>query len=191
MIGFDCDDILFQFNKAFCSYHNRVYGTDKCVEDLINYEFSKVWNCTDEESLCRIQNFFTSPDHSFLEPFEEAYNFLKIISKQQTLCMITGRSEEYKKVTLDLINKNFPKIFSEIYFTGKSGAFSSEKVSVIEKLGIKTFVEDAPRYATSIASSGCKVIMLDRPWNRNCPTHPNITRVNSWKEIYENLNPVT
>ena len=63
IIGFDLDDVLLDFNNAFCLYHNRIYDTNICRSDLTVFEYDNILNCSKKETIKRVVDFYTTPDH--------------------------------------------------------------------------------------------------------------------------------
>lgn len=53
--------------------------------------------------------------------------------------------------------------------------------------GIPILIEDHKDYSLSCAEKGIKVILFDKPWNRDFE-HDNITRVAGWNEALDVLN---
>lgn len=64
---------------------------------------------------------------------------------------------------------------------------NKSKSEICGELGISIFIEDNSSYALDCAKKGIKVLLLDKPWNKNYEKHPNIIKVNSWEEILERL----
>jgi uncharacterized HAD superfamily protein len=58
----------------------------------------------------------------------------------------------------------------------------------VRELGADVMVEDAPHEAEEIASAGLKVILIDRPYNREV-TGTGITRVHNWLEFENAIRP--
>jgi uncharacterized HAD superfamily protein len=63
--------------------------------------------------------------------------------------------------------------------------FNDEK----HALGIpyQAFVEDRHEHAHRIAETGAKVFLMTRPWNSHPLSHPNVLRVDTWRQIVTHL----
>ena len=92
-----------------------------------------------------------------------------------------------RKTTEEWVNKNFPTIPFEIYYTAefKEKDTKVTKGTVCNKLDIDILIEDNLVYATESISPNRKVFLFDRPWNQADKLPAGITRVHSWKEICE------
>jgi len=188
-LGFDFDDIIFDFNRTFCDYYNKESGTSFLFDDILEYRLWLNWGCTREECIERILAFYESREHSRMNPFSDAHGVLSALAKKHPLHIVTARPDSSRDITLKLLDLHFPGIFQSVHFTNQfdNSKKSRSKLSVLEELGVRTFVDDAEHHALEVASSGRRVLMFDKPWNRNCPPHENITRVHSWKEIGTHL----
>ena len=51
-------------------------------------------------------------------------------------------------------------------------------------------IDDSTHEAVICAAVGVKVVLLDHPWNRNCPPSPNIVRVFSYDQVYKEIERV-
>ena len=53
-IGVDLDDVLIDLNRSLSLFHNAKFGTTYDIEDVRSFELEKVWNCTTEEMIRRV-----------------------------------------------------------------------------------------------------------------------------------------
>ena len=189
IIGFDFDDILFNFNGTISLWHNDLYGTNVALKDIVIYELENVWKCTKEEALKRVADFYQTSEHANAQPIFDAVNGVKTLSKDATLLIITSRPEELREVTQQWLNKHFPDLFKEIYFINyfHGAGKKRTKSEVCKELGIEIFIDDSLYHANDISSIGTPVLLLNTPWNQG-EVKPPITRVYSWKEIVEKLS---
>src|SRR3989344_2457939 len=80
-IGFDLDDVLLNFNHAPSLYHNTTYGTKYERKHVTSIELSKIWNCTIEEALRRISDFYLSSEHWNATPVDGAVDNIKKLNQ--------------------------------------------------------------------------------------------------------------
>jgi len=57
---------------------------------------------------------------------------------------------------------------------------TDSKAAYVFRLGADVMIEDSPREALLLAEDGVRVVLLDRPYNREMPPHPNIKRAVGW-----------
>src|SRR3989344_5898489 len=159
-IGFDLDDVLLNFNHAPSLYHNTTYGTKYERKHVTSIELSKIWNCTIEEALRRISDFYLSAEHWNATP-------------------VDGAVENIKKL----------KQYHNIHVTNQyhGNGLKRTKGKVCKELGIELFVDDCLENVNDVVSSGIPALLFDAPWNQG-EVKPPITRVYSWDEIVDFLS---
>lgn len=188
VVGVDFDDVLLDFTYGLIRFHNERYGTTIGWEDHSNVNLWEVWNCSKEESIERVLEFYEHELHFQSPPIEKAVEAIGELAKKYSVIVVTSRPDYVREKTLEWLYKHFPKEhFEDICFTnlfaGKGEV--KRKSHVCEERGIEIFIEDFVHNAEDIASIGKKVLLFDKPWNRNAPEHPKIRRVHSWPEILE------
>src|SRR3989344_5936119 len=106
-IGFDLDDVLLNFNHAPSLYHNTTYGTKYERKHVTSIELSKIWNCTIEEALRRISDFYLSSEHWNATSVDGAVENIKKLKQYHNLHVITAKPEKLKGKTLEWLDKHF------------------------------------------------------------------------------------
>ena len=76
------------------------------------------------------------------------------------------------------------QVFSNYHILG-TGADKDSALAEFHNTGLY-WIEDKPKNALAGLNYGLKVLLYDRPYNRDF-NHPEITRVNNWKQIHEML----
>lgn len=187
-IGFDLDEVLLDFNNAFCSYHNRVYGTNLRRSDLIVFEYEKIINCSKEEVIKRVVDFYTSPEHLNTKPMDGAVEVINKLKDDNTLIIITSKPEMLREETLKWINKYFPNSFKDVFFTNHfyGNGLRRSKGDVCKEVGVDMFIDDNLENLENVLSMGIPALLFDAPWNQYASKYP-MTRVKSWNEILEIL----
>ncbi|MBI4155789.1 MAG: hypothetical protein HY507_00980 [Candidatus Zambryskibacteria bacterium] len=188
IIGFDLDDVLLNFQDTMRVYHNETYGTKDTLEDSRVWNLWERWNCTPEESVRRLKEFFEHPSHYNVVPLPGSVEAVQELKKNHTLVIVSAKPENLKQRTFEWLDKYFPNSFAKVIFTRPHYDPNKRKKSeVCKELGIEVFIEDAPHNAEDVASAGIPVLLFDWPWNQ-VPLPERVTRVFSWPEIIERLN---
>lgn len=188
IIGFDLDDILFDFVAPMAKWHNATYGTSHTSNDFFSYEFHTVWNCEGEEAVDRVWQFYHSDFCKRALPIAGAVEALRQLAQNHRLIIVTARPDSMEASTRAWLDTYFPGVFDTVVFTNHYHGSSERrtKSSVCTELGVRLFVEDALHNAEDIAGAGIPVLLFDRPWNRT-QTLELVTRVFSWDEIVEKI----
>jgi len=115
IIGIDIDDVLAESNLAFDKYHNKKYGTNFKKTDHYTFDLAKVWNITEEESVTRLVDFFSSGHSLNIEPVAGAKEALLELAKDNELKVITARMEDFKDHTIEWLTKHYPSHLLEVH----------------------------------------------------------------------------
>jgi len=84
-VGFDCDDILVPFVPSFVDYHNVHYGTGYGVEDITDYDISKVFNISEKQVKERIAAFVSTDIFKNMPAFPGAVEGVRTLSQEGNL----------------------------------------------------------------------------------------------------------
>jgi uncharacterized HAD superfamily protein len=91
---------------------------------------------------------------------------------------------------MDFCTNNFTELFGEHVFTNYhilgTGADKDSALAEFHDTGLY-WVEDKPKNALAGLKYGLKPILIDHPYNRDFD-HPDVIRVNNWKQIHEILS---
>lgn len=183
------DDVIFEFNNDFLSYHNKEYGTSLTKNDVVTYSMEHTLKCTQEEAFKRMFRFYSTPEHENAGIIQGASEALTLLKETNELHLISSRGDQIADLTLRWIHKNFPGYFKSIQLTnqcyGLPGKLRS-KADVCKELKIDVMVEDSLSQAEDISSAVSKVFLLDCPWNQG-ELPKNVVRVYSWADIIKQL----
>ena len=185
VVACDFDDVLFDFNRGFCAFHNERYGTTVAYEDIYTFDMQQVWQLSPEDILTRVHQFYHSPGSHWTPPIPGSVEALHQLRKTYSLEIVTSRSQGLQQVTQEYVDRFVPDTFKRIHVTngfgGTEGASVRTKSEVCVEIGAVLLIEDAPKHAEEVASKGIPVLMPDRPWNRD-RTPEGVTRFHSWDE---------
>lgn len=194
IVGVDIDDVKVGFNPVLQPWHNRMYGTNLEVEDIVTYDLWEVWGCKKSEAIRRVHEFYESPDSRLVRPLEGSQQGCFSLHREgYGLVSITSRPEIVSIQTREMVEMYFPDLFRDIYFTngfvlGQSGL---SKADVCKKVGARVMIEDAPKTALECYEAGIGVVLLNAPWNRNVGLPKEILRVDDWNGIVEGVRTLT
>ncbi|MDO8729199.1 MAG: HAD hydrolase-like protein [bacterium] len=187
-VGFDLDDVLLNFNDVLLQYYNTIYGTKHERKHRQSYELSEMWNCTREDAIQRMSDFYSSSAHWNAPPVDGAVERIRKLKQHHNLFVITAKPEELKDRTSEWLDKHFPQMFDGVHFTNhyQGDGPKRSKGEVCKELGIEIFVDDFLHNVEDVANLGIPALLFDAPWNQG-EVKPPITRVYSWDEIVEIL----
>jgi uncharacterized HAD superfamily protein len=184
-IGVDFDDVLASTGEAVIDWHNKKYGTDHALEDLKNFGFEHMWNCSVDVAVERVHEFYpTTPE---TPPIPGAISGIKALAEKHELVLITGRSDIAVDVTHAWLEKHLPGIFETTYFTNQfHGEKKMSKAEFCRAHNIDILIDDFMGTAENVSKEGIPVLLYDRPWNQG-EIPEKVTRVHSWEEILKQI----
>ncbi len=194
-IAIDLDEVLADYVNTFLDYHNATYKTSFNKQQIKEYAWWKLFNCTKEEIIKRAYNFYETKYFRNLRPIRGSIEAVSILARNHNLSVITSRPSDIKQETLTWLNRYFPQKFSEVYFTNewsKSDLNTNDhkKSDLCKKLEIPVIIEDAPETSMECAESGMQVLLYDCPWNKKIQ-HPKIQRIKSWPEALREISKLS
>lgn len=184
-IGIDLDSVLAEMGPALNNYHNRKWGTNLSEADYIHYGLSKIWNCSPDEVVDRVYEFYETSDFDNIEPVKGSQAGINYLSERYELLLITSRPGFLEEKTHQWLDNYFSGQFDEVIHTGQfsKNTKAPPKSQIAKQKNIIAMVEDSYEYATDLVKNGIFVYLRDMSWNRSFDDLPNMKRFYDWKEI--------
>ena len=194
----DVDGVLLEWEHHFTKWMlQRTYFDKKgsrfhpyrLLEDKENtYEMADRFGVTIPEIRKEIREFNRSAWMGTQRPMPGSQTWVKLLHAEGwTFIPITSQTsdkpaQELRKRRLEeLFGK---QVFSNYHILG-TGADKDSALAEFHNTGLY-WVEDKPKNALVGLNYALTVLLYDRPYNRDF-NHPDITRVNNWKQIHEIL----
>jgi uncharacterized HAD superfamily protein len=109
------------------------------------------------------------------------------------LYVVTGRSLRDVAQTERWLNHHLPGVFSGVeyghFFTLDATLAPRKKSDICRDLSIELLIDDNLPTALEAAAEGLDVFLFDQPWNRDAVLSRGVTRVRSWNEIAQKIDP--
>ena len=190
-IGIDIDEVISEFVRPYLEYHNKKFKTHFVFENISKHLFWENLGLKQEEILSFFRDFKTNHIKIKNLPFlPNAKRTIKIISKDNSIFIITSRHQEIIDETKQFLKKHFSKMnFTLIHSGDIYGKGKKSKADICKEKGIDILIEDSLDFSLQCANKEIKVLLFDKPWNQSNKLSKNIIRVKSWKEILEKINP--
>ena len=149
VISIDCDDVLLPSTEKIVDMYNKQYGTDVSLagsQDPHNPE----WRARPEEIGERIYDIQLTSEYAETPPFEDAIEVCRRLSNDHELHMVTARPGRVMPVTIDMLEKYFKGVFTEIEHVGRSGS----KGDVCRRLKSDVLIDDNITHLASAKDCG-------------------------------------
>ncbi len=189
-IGIDIDEIVTEFVLGFLKFFNKKYNKNFNFEDMFSYDFWETLDIDKEESFRLAGDFFHSSFNT-IELVEGAIKSINKLSENNEIFFITSRPINTKDKTENFLKSKFPYLKFKVFYSGDRFGRGKSKREICNDMGINFLIEDQEKYVLDCAESNVKCLLFDKPWNKNCPEHENIIRVNDWNEIMETIKMLT
>ena len=191
-IGIDIDDTTVITVEAMIKYADK-YNSEVLGRSGINgklgliqnrYYLKALYGWTDEQKF----QFFNMYYKNVLEECTLMPNADKVLKKlkeeENKIYFITARlnnidncnTEEITRKTLEKNNIIYDKLIIN----------ANDKLKVCKEEKVELIIEDSYETCKEFTENGIKSILMTTKMNKNIETG-NITRVNSWEEIYEQI----
>jgi uncharacterized HAD superfamily protein len=175
ILGVDIDNVLAQSDACLRALILEKYRIDLQEHDMTQYDYS-AYGVT-EPQLVELFHLFNTEVCRNLKVITGAKTALTRLASRYEIVLVTSRNPASKEGTeYWLRRKGLP--YDQLHFNDEKHA-----------LGIpySAFVEDRHEHAHRIAETGASVFLMTRPWNSQPIMHPNVRRVESWREIVGHL----
>jgi uncharacterized protein len=189
-IGIDIDEVVVEFNKGFLEFYNKKSDKNFQFEEIIDFGFNKALDLDGNIIRELVKEFNSSEDLDRLELVDGSKEILFLLSKKHDIIFITSRHPSIKERTIHFLNNHFSNFnFNVVFSNGLWKETNSlSKADFCLKDEVFLIIEDNPDFALDCANKGVKVLLLEKPWNKEYEEHQNIIKVKDWNEILENIN---
>ena len=194
----DVDGVLLEWEYHFTEWMlQRSYFDDKgkrtypykLLDNKENtYEMAERFGLTITDIRKEIREFNKSAWMATQCPMPDSQTWVKLLAAEGwTFIPITSQTSDIpaQKVRKKRLTELFGDVFYN-YHILDTGADKDSALAEFHNTGLY-WVEDKPKNALAGLNYGLKPILLDHPYNRDF-NHPEITRVNNWKQIHEILS---
>lgn len=188
-IAWDVDDMLGNFVGALIRWNNRKGYPRLRMEDVHDYNLSKIFQCPIEETIRRVDEFVESPEFEGIEPYPQTQE----VVRQLPMCRhsaVTGRRRALQERTRLWVEKHFPASFTGVHAVEANPLNGNihGKADICKEIGADVLLEDAPMHIESCLAAGLTVFFLAKPWNRQFALqHPRLIRINCQSEALPHI----
>jgi hypothetical protein len=201
----DVDGVLLEWENHFTewmlqrSYFNKEVGEGYIGKKIYpytlldnkenTYEMAERFGLTKTEVRKEIREFNKSAWMGNQAPMPDSQTWVKLLAAEGwTFVPITSQTSDIPAQCLR--KKRMGELFGDHIFTNyhilDTGADKDSALAEFHNTGLY-WVEDKPKNALDGLKYGLKPILIDHPYNRDF-NHPDVIRVNNWKQIHEILS---
>ncbi|KAF2421980.1 hypothetical protein ACMXZI_06515 [Bacillus subtilis] len=179
-LGIDIDGTITA-QDTFVPYLNRSFNLSISLNDMTDYDLTKLLNITQEEFWDWMnQNEAIIYKEALLA--QHAKQSLDLLKEEHKLIYITARRTHLTDITYEWFDRQ------NIHYDHIELVGGHHKVEAVKNHNIDLFFEDHHGNAMMIAKeAGIPVILFNSPYNQ-LPIDSNIIRVNNWLEAVQWMN---
>lgn len=189
-IGVDFDDVVTEFTDSLMEFYHKKYGKKVKRGEIKEWDWGLYWGISRELATKKVDEFHETHSVENVRPLEGAIISLKKLIKCNEVIIITGRPIRFKLKVETWLQHHIKGKLTIIHAGEWHKHQAASKADICKELGIPVILEDAPNTALDCAKEGIKVLLFDKPWNKNVK-HENIIRVKSWKDAINELSKLT
>tara|TARA_Y100000748_G_scaffold278981_1_gene257043 strand:+ start:236 stop:868 length:633 start_codon:yes stop_codon:yes gene_type:complete len=194
----DVDGVLLEWEHHFTEWMvQRSYFNDKgkkiypytLLDDKENtYEMADRFGLTVPEIRKEIREFNKSAWMATQCPMPDSQTWVKLLHAEGwTFIPITSQTSDIP--AQEVRKKRLTELFGDVFYNYHILDTGQDKDSVLAEFhntGLY-FIEDKPKNALAGLNFGLKPILIDHKYNQDF-NHPDIIRVNNWKQIHEMIH---
>jgi 5'(3')-deoxyribonucleotidase len=172
-IALDFDDTLADTITPLLQWIEDNHGFRITDESLAVYGLG----ASRQQTSDLVEGFLADEAHNQIEAMEGAQESCqRFVAQGYRLIVVTARKQNHSRQTVELVERLFPKLITDIHFVG----LQRDKLSTLQAIGANVFFEDHPRHFQEAADAGVPSILFgEHPWNRHVVTP---SRARSWTE---------
>ncbi len=185
-IAVDLDDVLCDLRPPLLHWYNQRMNTKWTYDDFTKFNLSASFGITPEEEFQSLLDFHEEFNHTDLPVMQGSVAAIARLAEHHELYVVTSRPIEWKQVTEDWVEANFPGRFKEIHLANPYAFKSSAPISkgqVCKELGCKVLIDDDAKHLEQLTSNGIDMIIMTKPWNSYLRLPPHVHRVEDWSQV--------
>ena len=179
VLAVDCDDVLLPSTELIVSLYNEKYGTNVQLTGAHTSKDSE-WQASRGEIAERLYDIQLTEEFAAIKPFADAIEVCRRLSLTHELHMVTARPGRIMHMTLAMLNKHFPDIFTEIEHIGLDG----NKGEVCRRLQADVLIDDNFSHLETARECGVGGLLWfgEYPW-QNGNSADDVVRCLNWYEV--------
>ena len=191
----DFDDCLCETARNFTELAKELFGITVPYEDVKHFDLKESFGLDDKEYEELMRKGHTQ---EVLLSYEEtpgaSLALNELMDLGHTVCVVTGRPDKTYPQSRRWLDEHGLKR-AELYFLNKygrdlfyqNGSYNLD-LNDFYRMDFACAIEDSPLAFPYLDHfPGIRVMVFDRPWNRECELRTNYKRIENWEEIKKNL----
>jgi FMN phosphatase YigB (HAD superfamily) len=192
LIFFDIDDVLHECHTHIARQVEQRLGVTVRYEDRTRFHACDlIPGCSKQTELKMVYAMYRDPAFWAERPMPDGQAAVAALSGSYRLAAMTSRPDQAEIVgrTHDWLDRYFNGVFEQVVFSSLVGeATYRSKADRCAELGAAAIVDDARHNLEGCHRHGVLGFLVDRPWNRHEPDHPDFARIHDLAELPSRLD---
>lgn len=182
-IACDIDEVIVEWVRGYFKFVESKGVELVDYKDIFCFNLCEVLGIDKKWSYELADEFYFTGEFKELDLVDGALDGVRKLIDEYDLYFITARPKIALRLTREFVFNNFRVLGDRVISSGD--IFDSQgksKDEICRDKGIDLIIEDNGEHSLNYAESGLRVLLLDKPWNRNFE-HENIYRCYNWNDI--------
>lgn len=191
-IAVDIDEVVAEYLDGYLKFLEARHNIVLQREDFFSYDFWEVIGYSKQTDIDRVDQYYKTKYFDEMQPSEDAVKSLKKLVQKHQIYFITARPSEWKQKTEIWLSKYFKGMDYKVIYLALAHKKNHEgKGAICRAHDINIIFEDRFDYAQDCAEKDIKVILFDKPWNKDFKVEKNIYRVKNWPQALSVFKELT
>lgn len=192
----DMDDILCETARSLCAMVEKTHGHKIEYEEILDFNLAESFSLNAAELKTLMDAAHAEASLLTYAPTPGAVESLKALrAAGHTVEIVTGRPATSFRGTEGWLKAHGLGDFRVIYvnkygrlFTPDGDAPEMVPLAELMKTKYDVVIDDSPMVLPAFKDwTTSKILVFNRPWNKNFKLYPNMTRVFGWEDILSEI----
>ncbi len=188
IIAIDLDEVICDTVGAFKQYAKDILQIELKIEKPEDYNWVNSLKKPQAEVSKIVKDYHNSYYSDNAKPVLNSLQVLENLSKKFDFIVITSRLRSTYDKTKTWVDKNFPNLFTDIFYSANldSGEPGKSKEQICLEQGVTALVEDRAGYLEGFEDKSINLFLLNCTWS-NGQNSDKYTIVSNWLELEKHL----
>jgi len=182
----DCDGVLFDWVLGFNAWMEG-RGWNRLPDSQYHYTIDKWYNISHDHAMELVGTYNSSAAIGFLTPYLDSVEYVKKLHNEHGYKFVVVTAMGNDDYAAKLRERNLRQVFGDVFEDVIIVDLLSSKESILARYEPTIWIEDKPSNAEEGRRAGHRTYLFEHGHNSNMSTSDEITRVHTWKEVYESI----
>ena len=182
----DVDGVLIDWVAGFNEWMDK-RGWIRVPDYEYHYTIEHWYNITHEHAMEIVAEYNASAAIGFLPPYLDSVEYVKKLNEEHGYRFVAITAFGHDEYAIRLRKMNLKNVFGKVFDDFIFVDLLQSKMEVLKTFEPTIWLEDKPSTAEEGKSCGHRTYLFEHGHNNHLRTTNEITRVHSWKEVYDSI----